>query len=90
MVSCGHYIIVGDNLAHNSWKTILMVGTIGSVVKTVKHELEVDNILFQCYDALASSIFIELFNSSLSEDLTPLPSLMKLSKKLFNPMSLCC
>jgi hypothetical protein len=50
------------------------------MVKTVKHELKVDDTLFQCHDVLTSFIFIELSNSSLGEDLTPLPLLMKLSK----------
>ncbi len=46
----------------------------------MKQEFEVDNILPQCSNVLASSIFIELFDSSLGEDLTPLPSLIELPK----------
>jgi uncharacterized protein (DUF486 family) len=46
----------------------------------MKQELEVDNILLQYSNVFVSFIFIELFNSSSGEDLTPFPSLMKLSK----------
>jgi len=60
-----------------------MIGTASSMVKIVKQELEVDDILFQCSNAFASSIFIELFDSSVGEDLTPPPSLTKLSKDIF-------
>jgi len=48
------------------------MGIASFVVKIVKQELEIDDIFPQCFDALASSIFIELFDSSLGEDLTPL------------------
>jgi hypothetical protein len=57
-----------------------MARTTCIVVKTMKQEFEVDNILPQCSNVLASSIFIELFDSSLGEDLTPLPSLIELPK----------
>jgi hypothetical protein len=71
VVGYGCYRIVGDNLAHNSQETILMVGTADSVVKTMKQKLQVDNILPYCYDVFVSSVFIELFESSSSEDSTP-------------------
>ncbi len=83
LVNCGHYHIVGDRLVHNSQETILTVGTAWSMVKTMKQELEVDDTLPQCSDILVSSFFIELFDSSASEDLTPPPSSTKLSKGIF-------
>jgi hypothetical protein len=46
----------------------------------MKQELEGDNILPQCSNALASFIFIEFSYSSLGEDLTPLPLSTKLPK----------
>ncbi len=46
-------------------------------------ELKVDDIFPQCSNVLTSSIFIELFDSSSCEDLTPLPSSTKLSKGIF-------
>jgi hypothetical protein len=90
VVGCGRYCIVGDNLAHNSQEIIFTIGIAGFVVKTMKQEFEVDNTLPQCFDVIASSVFIELSNSSSGEDLTPLPLLMKLTKKLFNLLPLCC
>jgi hypothetical protein len=59
-----------------------MVGTTSYVVKTMKQELEVNDIFLQCFGALVSSIFVELFNSSTSEDLTPPPLSTKLSKDI--------
>jgi hypothetical protein len=82
VVGCGHYHIVGVSLVHNFQETILLAGTIGFVVKIVKQELKVDDTFFQCFDALVFSIFIELFNSFATEDLTPLPSLTKVSKDI--------
>ncbi len=80
MVGCGHYRIVGDSLAHNSQETIFTTRIASFVIKIVKQELEVDDILLQCYDVFTSSIFIKLSDSSSGEDLTPLPFLMRLSK----------
>jgi hypothetical protein len=57
-----------------------MVRTTSFVVKTMKQELKVDNIFLQSFDALASSIFIELFDSSSGEALTPLFLLTELLK----------
>ncbi len=57
-------------MCHNSQDTILTLGTTGSIVKIVKDEHEVLDTLPQCLDALASSVFIELFDSSSSDDLT--------------------
>jgi hypothetical protein len=82
VVGYGCYYIVGDNLAHNFQETILMAGTANSVVKTMKQKLQVDNILLYCYDVFVSLVFIELFESSSSEDSTPLPSLMELLKNI--------
>jgi glutamate racemase len=45
VVGCGHYHIVGDSLAHNYEKTILMIGIASFVVKIVKQKLKVDDTL---------------------------------------------
>ncbi len=74
MVGYGHYRIVGDSLVHNLSETILMAGTVGFMVKIMKQELQVDDTFLQCYDVLAFFVFIELYDFSLNEDLTPLPS----------------
>ncbi len=50
------------------------------MVKIMKQELEVDDILLQCFEVLTSSIFIELFDSSSGEDLTTFPLSMKFLK----------
>jgi len=71
------YCIVGDSLIHNFQNIIFTLGTIGYVVKIVKDEYEVSNILPQCSDVLASFVVIELSYSSSSDDLTPLPSFIK-------------
>ncbi len=83
MVGCGHYRIVGDSLAHNYQETILTTRTTSFVVKNVKQEFKIDNTLLQSFNVITSFIFIELFDSSLGEDLTPLPSLMESSKGIF-------
>jgi hypothetical protein len=83
VVGCGHYHIVGDSLVHNSQKTILTIKTTSFVVKNVKQELRVDNIFLQIYNVLTSFIFIKQYDSSLGEELTPLPLLMELSKFIF-------
>ncbi len=83
MVGCGYYRIIGDNLLHNYQETILTIGIACFVVKIVKQQLEVDDTLPQCSDALASFVFIESSDSFSSEDLTPLPSLTKLPKGIF-------
>ncbi len=54
---------------------------VGSMVKSMKQEFKVDDTLLQCFDALVSSTFIELSDSSVDEDLTSLPSLTKSSKR---------
>ncbi len=74
MINYGYYRIVGDSLVHDFQETILMAGTAGFVVKTMKQELKVDNALPQCFDALASFTFVELSDSFAGEDLTPFPS----------------
>jgi hypothetical protein len=48
------------------------------MAKIVKQELEFDDTLLQCFNALESSTFIELSNSSVGEDLTPLSSLKRI------------
>jgi hypothetical protein len=83
VVGCGHYRIVGDSLAHNYQETILTTRTTSFVVKNVKQEFKIDNTLLQSFNVITSFIFIELFDSSLGEDLTPLPSLMESSKGIF-------
>ncbi len=45
----------------------------GFMVKIMKQEFEVDDTLPRCFDVFISTIFIEMFDSSLGEDLTPLP-----------------
>jgi hypothetical protein len=77
VVGFGCYCIVGDSLIHNFQNIILTLGTIGYVVKIVKDKYEVSNILLPCSDALASFVVIELSYSFSSDDLTPLPSLIK-------------
>jgi hypothetical protein len=47
-----------------------MLGTIGSIVKIVKDEHEVLDTFPQCLDAPTSFVFIELFDSASSDDLT--------------------
>jgi hypothetical protein len=54
-----------------------MARTTGFEVKIVKQKIEVDDIFPQCSHALMSFPFIELFDSSIGENLTPLPLLMK-------------
>ncbi len=61
-----------DNLIHNSQKTILMPSTIVSMVKIMKEEQKIYNILAQCSDVLTSFVFIKLFNYSLNDNFTPL------------------
>jgi hypothetical protein len=45
VVGFGHYRIVSDSLAHNYQETILKVRIASFVVKNVKQELKVDDIL---------------------------------------------
>jgi hypothetical protein len=52
---------------------------VGFVVKIVKDEHEVFDTLLQFSYAFASSVFIELSNSSLNDDLTLNGSLMRSS-----------
>jgi hypothetical protein len=66
------YHILGDNLVHISQETILTARITKFVVKIVKQKFEGDDILPQCFDVFASFLFIELSNSFLGEDLTPL------------------
>jgi hypothetical protein len=82
LVGCGRYRIIGDSLAHNSQETIVTIGTASFVVKTVKQEFEVDDIFLQSFVGLAPSVFIELFDSSSDEDLTPLPWVTKSPKAI--------
>jgi hypothetical protein len=82
VVGCGHCRIVDDSLAHNYQETSLITRTTGSVVKTMKKYFKIDNIFLQCFDSLVSFTFIKLFDSSMGEDLTPLPLSTKLSKHI--------
>jgi hypothetical protein len=81
VVGFGCYCVVGDNLTHNSHKIILMLGT-SYVVKFVKQENDVSHTFFQCSNVLTSSVFIELFDYSSSEDLIAPPSLIKSPKAI--------
>ncbi len=47
VVGFGRYCIIGDSLNHNFQDTILTPGTIGFIVKIVKEEHEVPNIIPQ-------------------------------------------
>jgi hypothetical protein len=65
-----------------------MLGTTCSVVKIVKDKHKALDSLPQCLDTLASSIFIELFDSSLGDDLTPNGSSLKSPKANFQCIAL--
>jgi hypothetical protein len=78
VVGCGWYHIVGDNLSHNFQDTILTPGITGYVVKIMKDEHKVLDIILQCLDDIAYFVFIELSYSSSSDDLTHGGSSMKL------------
>jgi hypothetical protein len=58
MVGYGYYYIINNSLIHNYEETIHMTRIAGSMVKTMKQEVKVDNILPYYYDAFAYSIFI--------------------------------
>jgi hypothetical protein len=51
VVGYGRYRIVGDNLNHNYQDTILTLRIASFVVKIIKDEHEVLDILLQCSDA---------------------------------------
>jgi hypothetical protein len=59
-----------------------MLRITSSVVKIVKQETNVNHIFLQCLNALAFFVFIELFNSSSSDDFTPFPSSTKSPKTI--------
>ncbi len=82
VVGSSYYYIMGNNLSHNFQKTILMLGITSFVVKIVKQKTNVSHIFLQCSNALAFFVFIELCNSSLGDDFTPLPSSTKSPKKI--------
>ncbi len=71
MVGYGCYCIVGNSLIHNSQETILMSRTIRFVVKIVKQEHEVSDIRPLSLIKPFSFDFIESFDSSSSDNLTP-------------------
>jgi hypothetical protein len=71
-----------DNLIHNYQNTILMPTIVGSMVKIVKEEQKVCDIFAQCSNALASFVFIQLSNSSTSDNFTPLFLSRKSSKEI--------
>ncbi len=77
VVACGCYRIVGYNLTHNFQDNIFTLRTTSFVVKIVKDEHKVLDTLPQCSNIFASSFFIELSNSSSSDDLTPSGFLMR-------------
>jgi hypothetical protein len=58
VVGNGCYHIVGDSLTHNSQETILVLGMTCFVVKVVKQEHEINNILLQCSNVHVSFVFI--------------------------------
>jgi len=71
VVGCGCCCIVGDSLPHNSQETILMPRTIRSMIKIVKQEHEVSDIEPLSLVKPSSFDFIELFDSSSGDNLTP-------------------
>ncbi len=71
VVGCGHHRIVGDSLIHNLQETILTLRTIRSMVKIVKQEHEISNIQLLFLNKPSSYVFIELFDSSSSNNLIP-------------------
>jgi hypothetical protein len=77
VVNSGRYHIIGNSLIHNSQDTIFTPRIASCLVKIVKEEHKVLNTLLQCWNTLASFVFIELSNSSLCDNLTPLPFSMK-------------
>ncbi len=83
VVGCGCYCIVGNSLTHNSQETILMPGTTMFVGKIMKQKHEVNDIWLLSLIKPFSSDFIELSNSSLSDDLTPHSSFIVLSILIF-------
>lgn len=60
------------------------------MVKTMNQEVKVDNTLPQCSIALASSIFIELSNSLVGEDLTHFLCQRNHWNTFFNLEPFCC
>ncbi len=75
----------------NGWLVVVVIALLvvvwlitpriaSSMVRIMKQEHKINNTLLQCSNILASSIFIELFDSSSSDNFTPLPSLTKTSK----------
>ncbi len=71
-----------DNLIHNSQKTILMPTTIVSMVKIMKEEQKVYNILAQCSDVFTSFVFFKLSHYSLNDNFTPFFLSRKSSKAI--------
>jgi hypothetical protein len=71
VVDCGQYCIVGGNLSDNFQDTILMSRIVCFVVKIMKNKHEAFDILLKSSDAAAFSVFIELFDSSSCDNLTP-------------------
>jgi hypothetical protein len=88
MVGSSHYRIVSNSLIHNFQDTILTPRTTSSVVKIVKDEHKVLDILPQCLDILTSIVVIELFDSTSSDNLTPLLSLIKSLITIFQSLAL--
>ncbi len=80
VVGCGCYYIVGSSLIHDSQETILTPRIASSMVKIMKQEHKINNTFSQCSNTLTSSIFIELSDSSSSDNFTPLPLSTKTSK----------
>jgi hypothetical protein len=71
VVGCGCYHIIGYSLTHNFQETILMPRTTRSMVKIVKQEHEISNIWPLSLIKSYSFDFIELFDFSSNDNLTP-------------------
>jgi len=71
VVDYGHYYIVGNSLTHNSQETILTSRTVRFVVKIVKQEHEISDIRPLSLIKPFSFDFIEPFDFSSSDNLTP-------------------
>jgi hypothetical protein len=77
VVCFGQYKVIGDHVLTHLQKTILTPSIAASLVKAkflnknTKHEIENIDIDLQLSDILPSSMFINLFNSSLKEEPPP-------------------
>jgi hypothetical protein len=88
VVGCSCYCIIGNSFTHNFQKTILMPRITRSMVKIVKQKCESNDTWPLSSVKPSSSNFIELFDSSSNDDLTPHYSSMILLNLIFQSSSL--